>query len=185
LAFNYGLIFQKKNKLVEPQYQEYSSEKIPIYTDPDTKSTVKVISGSYKDIEGPCLSKTPSVYYDVGLNEQSEINLPIGDDKNGYLFVYKGSIKINDKEIKINYAGMFKSGNGNVLNVKCDKGSSGKFLLMAAKPLNEPVKQYGPFVMNTEKELNQALEDYQGSKNGFEGADKWKSEIRNLKNKKI
>ena len=184
IGFQLWINLSKENKMIEPAYQEFSKDQIPIYTDPTTKSTVKVICGDFNDIKGPCQSKTPACYYDVGLNEDAEFNLPIGEDKNGYLFVYQGSITIDGKEIKTNYAGRFSPGKGNILNVKCNKGGCGKFILMAAKPLKEPIKQMGPFVMNTEKELIQAYQDYQDSKNGFEGADTWNSEIKNMKYKK-
>jgi len=183
-GFQLWINLAKENKFIEPNYQEFTNEQIPIYTDTDTKSTVKVICGDFKDISGPCKSKTPACYYDVGLNEEAEFNLPVGDDKTGYIFVYKGSIMVEGQELKTNFAGMFKPGKGDALNVKCNKGSIGKFLLLAAKPIKEPVYQYGPFVLNTQKECMQAIEDYQEAKNGFEGAETWKSEIQNMKYQK-
>ena len=58
-----------------------------------------------------------------------------------------------------------------------------RFLLLAGKPLNEPIAAQGPFVLNEREELFQAFEDYQQSKNGFEGAGSWESEIKNLRHK--
>ena len=55
-----------------------------------------------------------------------------------------------------------------------------RFLLVAGLPLNEPIASYGPFVMNTKAEISDTISDYQGSENGFEGADTWESEIKNL-----
>lgn len=58
-----------------------------------------------------------------------------------------------------------------------------KFLLVAGLPLKEPISSYGPFVMNTDEEINDAISDYQSSDNGFEGADTWESEIKDMMNK--
>eukprot|EP00350_Pseudokeronopsis_sp_OXSARD2_P008216 CAMPEP_0170555012 /NCGR_PEP_ID=MMETSP0211-20121228/12884_1 /TAXON_ID=311385 /ORGANISM="Pseudokeronopsis sp., Strain OXSARD2" /LENGTH=57 /DNA_ID=CAMNT_0010864507 /DNA_START=756 /DNA_END=929 /DNA_ORIENTATION=+ len=56
--------------------------------------------------------------------------------------------------------------------------------MLAGKPINEEISQYGPFVMSSDEELTQAVTDFQSGKNGFEGARAWKSEIRNLAKQK-
>jgi redox-sensitive bicupin YhaK (pirin superfamily) len=146
---------------------------------------VKVISGEYNNVVGPCKSKTPAVYFDINLkaaDQDNVIDIPIGDDKNGYIFVYEGSITINGKLLEKDCAGRFKPlKNFSMLNVSSKNG--GRFLIMAAKPLNEPIVQYGPFVMNTYSEIQKTIKDYQEEKNGFEGAQSWESEIKMLKYK--
>lgn len=59
-----------------------------------------------------------------------------------------------------------------------------RVLLLAGQPLNEPICNYGPFVLNNEKQLQEAFDDFRAGRNGFEAAPKWKSEIRKLKNKR-
>jgi len=58
-----------------------------------------------------------------------------------------------------------------------------RMLLLSGEPLDQPIVQYGPFVLNTPEEIQQAFDDYRQSKNGFEGASRWESKIRHLKNR--
>ena len=58
-----------------------------------------------------------------------------------------------------------------------------KFILLAGKPLNEPIANHGPFVLNTQEQLHKAFDDFQTGRNGFEGARQWRSEIKDLKHR--
>jgi quercetin 2,3-dioxygenase len=79
---------------------------------------------------------------------------------------------------------VFKPDDTSKFRVTGGKIKSCKFILLAGKPLNEPIERYGPFVMNTEEEINEAFNDYKTEKNGFEGARSWQSTIKNLAKKK-
>jgi hypothetical protein len=74
-----------------------------------------------------------------------------------------------------------KAGSEEIL-VKNVGSKEARFILIAGKPLREPVKQHGPFVMCTDAEIEQAFQDYQNQENGFEGVGAWKSQIWKMKN---
>ena len=83
--------------------------------------------------------------------------MPIASGHNAFLYAYEGSAAIGDREVPHRAAGLLSDGDS--VSVKAGKDGA-RFLLLAAKPLREPVVQYGPFVMNTRDEIEQAIADY-------------------------
>jgi redox-sensitive bicupin YhaK (pirin superfamily) len=97
------------------------------------------------------------------------------------IFLYEGTCLVGEtrQSVKKDSAVVFDTDEKEDLEIV--GGDDGcKFLLLAGLALNEPIKQYGPFVLSTQSDLEQAFEDYHGGQNGFEGAHEWKSEIRKM-----
>jgi redox-sensitive bicupin YhaK (pirin superfamily) len=104
---------------------------------------------------------TDPLYLDVRLPAGAEFSAPIAAGHNAFLYVYEGSAQIGSggeaKPLPHRAAGVLSDGD----RVQVQAGAKGvRFLLLAAKPIREPVVQYGPFVMNTREEIEQALADY-------------------------
>lgn len=101
------------------------------------------------------------------------------------MLVYKGELKVGKeglKRIRINEGGVFEQNKVEDEFVELQSvAEQSQFLILAGKPLNEPIAQRGPFVMNTQEELQEAINDYYYGRNGFEGAQGWKSKISKLK----
>ena len=83
----------------------------------------------------------------------------------------------------VNVVQFKKSDRNEVLKIETTTDST-KFVLLAGQPLNEPIENYGPFVLNTRQELQQAFDDFHTGKNGFENARNWRSGIRDMKIKR-
>ncbi|MEP6677082.1 MAG: pirin family protein [Ferruginibacter sp.] len=154
----------KKDKMIAPAYQGIlHSDKAAVKLD-DNGGTVFVIAGSYKGIKGPALTHSPVEMYDIRLNENGEASINLPADYNAGLLVIEGDVIINDeRHAPVNNYIQFSNESGEV-KIKANKNS--KLLLLAGEPINEPVAAYGPFVMNTVEEIQQAIDDVNSGKFG-------------------
>ena len=165
-GFQLWLNLPAKEKMKPASYRDIPAADIP--TVPLAGGgEVRVIAGSLeqsgKTAHGPVngtASKltTNPLYVDVHLPANAEFSAPIPKGHNAFLYAYEGSATIAGKDLPHRAAGLLSDGD----SVTIQAGKDGaRCLLLAAKPLREPVVQYGPFVMNTRDEIEQAIEDYQ------------------------
>ncbi|MDP2521221.1 pirin family protein [Neptunomonas phycophila] len=143
-------------------YQDIPAEQVPSISLPNG-ITVKAIAGSINveglSLQGPISGiTTEPVFIDVTLPSNTHINLPITTDHQAFIYQFEGESCINDTPVEPHNAAVLTQGN-TVTVVSGDKKS--RFLLLSGKPINEPIAQYGPFVMNTMAEVEQAIQDYQ------------------------
>lgn len=146
-------------KMSDPQYQEFKSELIPLVKEND--KTVKVISGTYANKTGPINDPhTKVTYLDVELAADATFNMTISDTANVFITPYENDVLINNTHIAPQALAVLTTGN----KVEITAGNKGaRFILLSGEPLNEPIMQQGPFVMNTEEEIKQAFEDYKNN----------------------
>ncbi|XP_028617982.1 pirin isoform X2 [Grammomys surdaster] len=156
---------RRSEKMVEPQYQELKSEEIPKPTKDGV--TVAVISGEALGIKSKVYTRTPTLYLDFKLDQGAKHSQPIP----------KGP---DDAQQKIEPHHTAVLGEGDTVQLENKDPKRSHFVLIAGEPLREPVVQHGPFVMNTNEEISEAILDFRNAKNGFEGAKTWKSKIGNL-----
>jgi len=147
-------------KMSEPAYREYGPEEIPALTI-GNGSRIKVIAGSVevdgKSVVGPVGDVTTKPdYFDVELAAGDSLELPTDPDKRVLLYVYRGTIEIDGRPLKQQQLGMLSEGDQVRLNTSEDSA----FLVLAGFPIGEPIANWGPFVMNTREEIEQAIEDY-------------------------
>ena len=167
----------------EPQYQEIKKDKIPVYIHDVSNSQVTIIAGEFEGLTGPCKSTTQSSFFDVRMQLNSEFVFEISQDKSGFIYLFEGDNLVISDSNKINCytaASFYSERRGsikfNTNMVMC------RFLLVFGNPIREPVCKYGPFVMNTQVEIERTFDDYRNHKNGFQNAKNWRSEIRDLGN---
>lgn len=123
---------------------------------------VKVIAGTLalpeQTLEGPMQGlSTEPLYVDVKLAGDAHVTLPVSAGHNAFLYVFEGELFAADAQIKQHHAAVLTDGDAVQLRAGAE---GGRALLLAGKPIGEPIVQYGPFVMNTAEEINQALRDY-------------------------
>jgi len=168
-GFQLWLNLPSSEKMKPARYRDIPSSEIPTVA-LARGGEIRVIAGTV-DIDGHAVSgpmngagakvTTDPLYVDVRLPAGTEFTLPVEASHNVFLYIYEGSAEIGPKDaakpLPHRAAGVLSSGE----RVRARAGSTGvRFLLIAAKPLREPVVQYGPFVMNTREEIEQALADY-------------------------
>ena len=142
-------------KMVQPRYQGVSENTIPKIEKDGVD--IRLVAGTVDGISGPVTEIAASpLYMDVQLAPDTEWKLPLPNGHTTVAYVFEGEGIFSDKAISA--VKMIKYEHGDFIHVKTEK-SSVRFMLMAGAPFNEPIVPYGPFVMNTEAEIYQALED--------------------------
>ena len=147
-----------KLKMSTPFYQNIESKDIPVLRDRDKK--IKIIAGKYQNKRGPVkgISVDP-IYLDVELEKEKFFKFILPSSHNVFIYLVNGEIKIGDKtHKKIENSSLVYLNNGSNLEIFSIKKTH--FLLIAGKPIGEPIARGGPFVMNTKQEILKAVEDY-------------------------
>ncbi len=151
-----------RDKMVEPKYQEFAPERIPLAT-PATGVTVKVIAGQVGDVRGPIVQPaTEPLYLDIALAAGQGWQYLLPDGHNAFAYVFEGDLALGEGDAARPLARQELAvlGGGRVLQLQA--GAQGaRLILVAGRPLREPVARHGPFVMNTREQLMQAFVDYQ------------------------
>jgi quercetin 2,3-dioxygenase len=150
------------DKMTAPRYQDIAPGEIPTIN-PKPGVSVRVIAGQLGDVTGPVSGvATAPVYLDVSLNARAEYDAPIPPGHSVFAYVYDGSALIGDEsDAQVVGRGELAvlAGEGAVRVRAVD--ATTRMIIVAGKPLNEPVAKYGPFVMNTPEQIVEAIRDFQ------------------------
>ena len=151
-----------RDKMTAPGYQEFPATRMPIEQREDGVR-VKVITGSTsRATAGPVTAAaTDARYFDVELPAGATFTEALPAGHAAFVVVHEGTLKIGGHAVE--GVGLAQLGDGDAVQFSAVDGSA-KALVIAGRPLNEPVAWYGPFVMNTEREVMQAVEDYQAGR---------------------
>ncbi|HUR62492.1 MAG TPA: pirin family protein [Candidatus Thermoplasmatota archaeon] len=152
----------KADKMMRPRYQEIPGAQIPSATFPG--GSVKVIAGKFQGHAAVIDTRTPIQFMHVRLDAGGKVRLPTPQGHEGFLYCLEGTATAGGQQLSIHKLGVL-GGSGDGLQV--DSGATGfDGVFVTGVPLNEPVFQYGPFVMTTRDEIVQAVEDFQTGKFG-------------------
>jgi len=150
-----------RDKMCPPAYQDLPADAMPVVELGDG-SSVKVIAGRYAGAVGPVRTgATEPLYLDVVLAPQASIAVPVAAGHNAFAYVYEGVAVAGPTPLSKGEMGVLSEGDRVTLRTGDDPA---RVILVAGKPLGEPVAKYGPFVMNTEAEIRQAIEDFRAGK---------------------
>ena len=166
-GFQLWINLPAKEKMKDPGYRDIPSEQIPTIN-LDNGGQVRVIAGTLVQQSGNTTGAvsgltTDPLYLDVRLPAGGVFETAITPGYNAFLYLYEGDASVggDGQALKHRSAGLLSDGD----SVRVQAGDAeARFLLLAGKPLGEPVVQYGPFVMNTREEIEQAVRDYQSGK---------------------
>lgn len=182
----------EKLKFVEPRYRDLRASEIPRITVDDGKVAIKIISGQSHGTDSVQeLAYTPVWIFDITIQPGGRVTQPLPLGWNAFAYTLKGSTtfgsaaadkdgKVDDDQTTVGqyHNVVFKrEGDSVTAHVDKDAPEPAQFLLVAGLPLDQKIVQYGPFVLNSQEEVYQAMLDYQSHANGFERAKGWKSEI--------
>ncbi len=158
-GFQLWLNLPAKNKMAKPWYQDFPSKDIPEYVT-QNGVTVRVIAGSSNGVAGAMTREiTEPQYLDIHIPAGARFETSIPGSHNAFIYVYRGAVTVGDDRVKSQRMGIL-SNTPEADGVTISATEDARLILVAGKPLNEPIVQYGPFVMNTQQEIHQALDDY-------------------------
>ncbi|HKK31218.1 MAG TPA: pirin family protein [Alphaproteobacteria bacterium] len=152
------------SKMTEPGYQSLQRADIPVANLPDAAGTARVIAGTFQGMTGPARTHSPMNVLDLRLEAGRRVELPLTDGWTSLLVVLHGTVLVNDDAVARGgqVVRLDRAGKGGSVESNTDA----KILVLEGEPLGEPVVGYGPFVMNTQQEIRQALDDFRSGRFG-------------------
>jgi redox-sensitive bicupin YhaK (pirin superfamily) len=152
-----------KYKMVSPKYQEITNAMMGKYRLPDNEGVVEIIAGELNGVKGAATTFTPIQLYNARLKKGATIDLNFPSQHNTGLLVIEGSLLVNGKEAGADHFVLFKN-DGESISIEATEDAV--VLILSGEPIDEPIAQYGPFLMNTWDEVEQAIQDVNAGKFG-------------------
>ena len=165
-----------RDKMIPPAYQNIEAQQLTLFTSADAGSLVRLIAGEIGEFRGPGSTHTPITLAHASIPAGSRVVLPWRRDFNALVYVLAGHGAVGAAGARIAKGQLAVLDAGDVITIAGAGGDDEstdtmEVLLLGGQPINEPVAQYGPFVMNTREELVQAYEDFQRGRLGVVPAD--------------
>lgn len=168
-GFQLWVNLPKRDKMIPPRYQDLPAEKIPTVQSADGLAAVKVIAGEAFGVRTVIATRTPILYLHFTLQPGAQVLQPVPPEYNAFAYLIdgEGEFGADKKHANDGQMVLFSQDGGEIAIVAAqDTRTPLNLLLIAGMPLNEPVVRYGPFVMNTEEEIDQAMNDFRGGRMG-------------------
>ena len=153
-----------KDKMTEPKYQNIENKDLAKVDLGNGIGTIDIIAGEFGKSKGPASSFTPMSLFNVKLNKGKGTSLSFNESHNTGLLIIKGNVTINNKErAPTNHFVLFEN-KGKEFTIKAE--DEAEILVLSGEPIDEPIASYGPFVMNTNDEIRQTIDDFNNGKFG-------------------
>jgi hypothetical protein len=153
-----------KNKLTPPAYQDIRSNNIPEVLLADGKGKIRIIAGELEGVKGPAKTFTRINIFDAHVNAGASFHLKVTEGDNTAMLVLKGTVMINDTQTAREGELLVFDQAGDGIHIQTN--NEVHVLLLSGEPITEPVAAYGPFVMNTQEEIMEAIQDFNAGKFG-------------------
>jgi redox-sensitive bicupin YhaK (pirin superfamily) len=159
------------DKWVAPRYQDIGPEAVRLLTSPDGGTLVRVIAGRLGDQDGPGSTHTPISLVHLTLSPGARIDMPWPAAFNALVYALSGRGTVGDEQSPIEAGQLAVLGAGDAVTFGADQVQDGRWpnlelLVLGGRPIREPVAAYGPFVMNTDQELQEAFDDFRAGRMG-------------------
>lgn len=166
-----------RDKMIAPRYQDIGGGNITLLTTPDGGALLRVIAGDLDGHRGPGITHTPITFLHATVSPGAEITLPWNPSFNALAYVLsgRGTVGAAHRPIRDGQLAVYGKGSSITLSADATQDTNKpdlEVVLLGGQPINEPVAHYGPFVMNTRAELQQAFEDFQAGRLGVIPADR-------------
>ena len=154
-----------KDKMTEPKYQNIENKDLAKVDLGSGIGSIDIIAGEFENSKGPASSFTPLSLFNVKLNKGKGTSLSFNESHNTGLLIIKGNVTINNKErAPTNHFVLFEN-KGKEFTIKAEDDA--EILILSGEPIDEPIASYGPFVMNTNDEIRQTIDDFNNGKFGY------------------
>lgn len=154
-----------KDKMTTPKYQNLNNKDLSKVELENNAGSIDIIAGEYEDHMGPAASFSPLSLFNVKLKKGKGTSFSFNENHNTGLLIIKGSVTVNNSEkAPTNHFVLFKN-KGKEFTLRADKDST--ILVLSGEPIDEPIASYGPFVMNTNEEIKQTIDDFNNGKFGY------------------
>ena len=164
-GFQLWLNLPSGEKMRTPWYRDFTAAQLPSLTTPDGVD-VTVIAGQSHGVAGAVGRDATAPYYlDIHMPQGTRFEQPLPAGHNAFVYVYRGAVSIAGHVVPVQRMAILKNDPA-FDGVAIDAAEETKLLLIAGRPLNEPIAQHGPFVMNTQEEIFQAVRDFQSGRFG-------------------
>jgi hypothetical protein len=162
-GFQLWLNLPARDKMCVPWYQDFPDAAIPEYVTP-SGVTVRVIAGASNGVSGVVTRPvTEPVYLDIHLPAGAEFATALPAAHNAFIYVYRGAVTVGDTQVAAQRMGVLNNA-PEADGVRLRASQDARLILVAGQPLNEPIVQYGPFVMNTQEQISQTLDDFRSGR---------------------
>jgi len=154
----------RARKMIPPRYQDIAPGRIPELSRDGAR--VRVVAGTAFDVTGPVSGiDVEPLFLDVAVTRGVAFASPLAPSHNAFVYVTQGAVRVGPSRTEVRRGQLaLLARAGDRLSITCDSDAGGRALVLAGRPLNEPVARRGPFVMSTEDELRQAFEDYRSGR---------------------
>lgn len=164
------------DKFLTPKYQNLEGGQVSLVTSPDAGALVRIIAGEIGGHAGPGSTYTPITMSHTTIQPGHAVSLPWREDFNGLVYVLAGRGAVGTEGAAVRKGQLAVTGSGQRLTISADESQDSheptlEVLVLGGQPIREPVVQYGPFVMNTREEIQQAMHDFQSGRFGNVPAD--------------
>jgi redox-sensitive bicupin YhaK (pirin superfamily) len=150
-------------KMNPPKYQEITQAKMGRHELPGNKGTIEVIAGRYENVQGPASTFTPMHVLNARLKKDAEVKMVFPSNYNTGLLIVEGSVRINGQDVATDHF-VLMANDGEQIHIEATEDAI--VLVLSGEPIDEPIAQYGPFLMNTWSEVEQAIQDVSAGKFG-------------------